>query len=70
MAAGVVVIDAALLLLLEAVWMVPPLPNSRMVTVVCLVAAALLARAVMLNREVMNFMIIIIQLINVSIHCY
>jgi len=63
MAAGVVVIDAALLLLEVAVWMVPPLPNSRMVTVVCLVAAAtaaLLARAVMLIRDVMNFMIMII----------
>ena len=61
MAAGVVVIDAAMLLLLDvAVWMVPPLPNSRMVTVVCLMAAALLARAVMLIRDVMNFMIMII----------
>jgi len=63
MAAGVVVIDAALLLLEVAVWMVPPLPNSRMVTVVCLVAAALLARAVMLSRDVMNFMIMIILLL-------
>lgn len=60
MAAGVVVMDAALLAVLAEVWMVPPLPNSRMVTVVCLAARALLARAVMLINEVMNFMIIIV----------
>lgn len=66
MAAGVVVIDAAAALWLElvAAWMVPPLPNSRMVTVVCLVAAAaaLPARAVMLISDAMNFMIINISL--------
>ena len=64
MAAGVVVIDAALWLELVAAWTVPPLPNSRMVTVVCLVAAAvaLPARAVMLISDAMNFMIINIYL--------
>jgi len=61
MAAGVVVIEVGALLLLAATWTVPPLPNSRIVTVVCLVAAAaaLPARTVRLIRDAMNFMMII-----------
>ena len=43
--------------------MVPPLPNSRMVTVVCFAADAQPDRAAMLIRDDTNFIIIIISLV-------
>ena len=60
MAAGVV---TALATLLAAAWTVPPLPNSRMVTVVCWVAAAAAAvptKAVKLIKGAMNFILLLI----------
>lgn len=58
MAAGVV---TALATLLAAAWTVPPLPNSRMVTVVCWVAAAAAVptKAVKLIKGAMNFILLI-----------